>query len=73
MFMGHFYQVSMVASGKNILFTFLFILSKLSPFTDHIALTPTFCCVRREDVFVRLEVMQETTAIGNTYEKNSIK
>lgn len=53
--------------------TFLFILSKLSPFTDHIALTPTLCCVRREDVFVRLEVMQETTAIGNTYEKNSIK
>lgn len=41
--MGLFYQVSVAASGKNMLFTFLFILSKLSPFTGHIALTPASC------------------------------
>lgn len=41
MFIAHFYQVSVTASGKNILFTFSFILSKLSPFTGHVALTPT--------------------------------
>lgn len=82
MFIGHFYQISVAASGNNILFTFLFILSKLSRFTGHVALTPASCslvckhtCIdmytlsslaRRKDVFVRLEIMQETTASGIT-------
>lgn len=67
MFTGHFYKASVAAFGKNMLFTFLFILSKLAPFTGHVALSPaSFSLVRRKDVFVRLEVMQETKASRNT-------